>query len=535
MSEVNSTQPTDESGTPPEASIANLDMSGPIDEIDAAMAEPQPETTAPEVTDKPQEEPAATATEQSTTVKQNTLQEFSTVAEVHLQSGDELSLPSEFEQTTANAMEKAPNVNMVDNPISRDWAEVLSEGLKFQSQLGGFVPTLENQEAEFRQHVVHNNRSLAGAVPRSTVVENTNLTGERAMLRMLSHLGLGTLFQVPLWHSGFWITFKPPTESEVLELNRIMTADKIGFGRRTYGLAFSNTTSYTIDRLVSFALAHVYDITTKPEDISIANLRDHISSQDYPSLIWGFINTMYPRGFRYRRACVADPAKCNHIVEETLNVSKLQWTNKLALTEWQITHMSARQSRNKDGASVARYKEELKSIQKTKIDINVGKPNAFSFTIKTPNLREYVEAGHRWIGDIVDTVDRAMGASAEDRQREQMIMRHGQATAMRQYSHWVESIEYETNIITDSETIETVLNTLSADDDVRTEFTAKIIDYINSSTMSVIGIPVFDCPVCKKTNEGYFKMPAHRNIIPLDVTQVFFGLLTQRLERIADR
>lgn len=523
------------------AAEAIVDHSGPLDEIDAAMDgvdEPQTPTV-----DTSSEEPAKlpevaidTQGEEGTVaVKQKTLQEFSTVAATHLEFGDELSLPSQFEDVTREAMEKAPNMNLADNPVSRDWGEVLTDGLEYQTQLNGFVPTLEDPEAEFRQHIVHNNRSLSGAVPRAAVVENSTLTGERAMLRMISHLGLGALFQVPLWHSGFWITFKPPTESELLELYRIMGADKISFGRRTYGLAFSNLTSYTIDRLVSFALAHVYDLTAKPEDINISNLRDHICSQDIPSLIWGFVNTMYPNGFRYRRACVADPEKCNFIIEETLNVSKLQWTNGLALSDWQITHMSARQSRNKDGASIARYKEELKRIQKSKIDINKGKPNAFSFTIKTPTVREYIDAGHRWIGNIVDIVDRALGATAEDRQRNQMVVRHGQATAMRQYSHWVDSIEYETNIINDPETIETLLNTLSADDNARTEFTKEVINYINSSTIAVIGIPVFDCPSCKKTNEGYFKLPAHKNIIPLDMTQVFFGLLTQRLERIADR
>lgn len=527
---------------------ALIDTAPILDEVDAAMSgisgmveetkkDLSQDASIPEVVEKtvePVETPSSTPVTDGRKAHK-AFQEFSITSKDPLDSGDELTLPAAFDKETRTIIANVPNINIVGTPEAREWAEAVSDGLGYSTFAETFVPTLEDEQAEFRQQLSHNNSSLNAAVPKHKAITNEELKSERALIRLTTHLGLGTLFQVPLWHSGFWITFKPPTESEILELNRQLSSDKIQFGRQTYGLAFSNVTSYTMDRLIGFALSHVYDMTAKVEDINMGNLRDHISSQDIPSLLWGFVCTMYPRGFKYRRACVADPEKCNYILEETLNVFKLQWTNNVALTEWQRTHMSIRQSKSKDLASITRYKEELTRIQKTKIDINKDTPTAISITIKTPSVREYIDAGHRWIGDIVNIVDRALGAEAGDRERNALILQYGQASSMRQYSHWIDSIEFETNVIKELETIETVLDTLSADDNVRTEFIEAVVSFINKSTISIIGIPVFKCPSCQKDNESHFKLPAYANVIPLDMIQVFFGLLTQRLERVAAR
>lgn len=517
----------------------------PTEPVVQESAAPEPVIQSPVIDDSTialQDEPVATKEEEGKETTDNSqrkghraLQEFDINAKEALDTGDELILPANYDKETRRILEKLPNVQILDNPDSRDWAQAVAQGIGLSTFAETFIPTLEDEQAEFKQQLAHNNISMAASVPKHKAISNENLKGERAVIRMITHLGLGTLFQVPLWHSGFWITFKPPTESEILEINRLLVSDKIQFGRDSYGLAFSNVTAYTTDRLVGFALAHVYDLTTKSEDINIDNVRQHISSQDIPSLIWGFICTMYPRGFKYRRACVADPSACNFILEETLNVMKLQWSNGVALTEWQKTHMSARQSKQKDLTSVVRYKEELTRIQHTKIDINKDKPNAISITIKTPSVSDYINAGHRWIGDIVSTVNSALAADTKDNERNSLVVSYGQASAMRQYSHWIESIEYESNTINDLETIEKLLDTLSSDDEVRKSFTDAVIDYINKSTIAVIGIPVFDCPQCGKLNNGPLKLPAYKNIIPLDVMQVFFSLLTQRLERIAER
>jgi len=315
----------------------------------------------------------------------------------------------------------------------------------------------------------------------------------------------------------------------------LILSDKIRFGRNTYGLVFANTTSYTINKIIEFALSHIYDLTTKTEDINLDNIKHHISCQDIPSLIWGFICTVYPNGFRYRRACISDPVKCNYIVEETLNVNKLQFTNIRALTDWQKTHMYSRQPKTKDLVSINRYKEELSKIQKSSIVLNKDTSSELKFTLKSPSIHEYIESGHKWISDIVSIVDKALGVNPNENERNKIITEYGQSSAMRNYAHWVDSIELDTNIIDDRRTIDNNLNILSADDVVREEFVEEVIKYINRSTISVIGIPVYDCPSCKTIQSKETDVSIYQNIIPLDVVQLFFGLLTQRVNKITQR
>lgn len=450
--------------------------------------------------------------------------------------GDTLPLPSGFDNQIRTVLGNMPNVEMLSDPQTRQWANTIGEGLNFTTYNEMFVPTLEDQQAEFRQHVEQNGIQLSGKRPKLKEIENQNLKGERAAIRMMSHLGLGTLFQVPLWHTGIWVTFKAPTESEIIELNRLMSSDKIELGRYSYGLAFTNTMVYTHDRLVKVALQHVYDCTLRSDEVSAENLINIIDCQDIPSLLWGFVCTMYPRGFQYRRPCINDPEKCNHVIEELLNVSKLQWVNNLALTQWQKSFMTQRRSNTASLEDVKRYKQEMFKTQKRRIIFNEGLPNEVSMHLMTPSIAKFIDAGHRWIGETVELVDKALGMNAKDADRNQYIIRHGQATTMRQYVHWVESMEFESNVIDDKETIEQVFNTLSSDNGIRNKFIDEVVNYINESTVAVIGIPVFDCPKCSAPQETDVQVaPKLKNIIPLDVIQLFFELITQRLMKVAER
>lgn len=452
-----------------------------------------------------------------------------------LDSGDMVILPANFVKETREVLERAPNVKLLDSPESREWARTIREGLEINTAHEAFISTLEDPEADFSHKFEHGSSNMIGGAPRFKASENKTLAGERAVIRFVTHLGLGTLFQVPLWHSGLWITFKPPGDSEIIELNRQLMNDKIMLGRYSYGLVFSNIMSYTNQRLIDFALAHVYDTNIKPEDLAIENLKDHINCQDIPSLLWGFICTMYPKGFNYRRACVTDPQKCNFILEEVLNVSKLQWTNRAALTDWQKTFMSSRIPRVKELKDVIRYKEELSKIQGKKLVINEGRDDELNISLKTPTINQYIESGFTWIDNIVDMVETAIGTTSNEEERNELIMRHGQASAMRQYGHWVEQMGYETNSVTDKETIDSLLDTMSSDDVIRSQFLDGVLNYINNSSISVIGIPAYDCPACKEPQETATTNAFHKNIMPLDVVQLFFGLLTQRLARISER
>jgi|JFJP01.1.fsa_nt_gi hypothetical protein len=460
-------------------------------------------------------------------------------AEAHYPLGHEsnkdsekIALPTGYGSDIKDSLSKLPNINLTDSPSAREWVRVLNEGLEYIPMQEMFKETVENKTSEFTQKPEYNGKPLIAASPKFEKMENNVLKGEKAVIRVLQTLGLGNLFQVPLWHSGIWVTIKPPTEAEIIELNRQLINDKIQFGRYTYGLAFANTTAYTTERLVNFVLEHIYNTTINTESLSGDDLKKMINSQDIPILLWGIICTIYPNGYKYQRSCIANPEECNHVIEETINVTKLLWTNLKNTTDYQKDHMSHRQARSRTLDQIQRYKDELSQIHKTRVKIDNDKD--IYITIKSPSIFNYINSGHSWITSIVDTVEKTINSEANGDEKETLITRYAQASRLRQYSHWIESIEIETNISNDQETTDEILNIISSDDQLFSSIMLKIKDYINNSVMSLIGIPSFNCPKCNK-EQIIDVYPQFTNIIPLDVQQTFFALFTQRLIKLTDR
>lgn len=463
---------------------------------------------------------------------------------------DTVAIPPAIEAVIMDALNRIPNLDITLSQNQQFWAEVLREGLKNLPMQDKLSQRLNEDDADFQQHLPVGGNTLRGTAPSLKKTPGTReLEGERALIQLVTHLGVGGLFRAPMWASGIWVTFKPATEMELLELNRMIYADKIRLGRWSYGLALSNNIVYSLDRVFEFALRHVYNTSVRSEELPIHELRKWIAPQDVYSFIWGFLCANYPSGFHYQTACINDPKKCNHVTQENLNVTKLQWVDNASLTDWQKQHMTSMAANSKTLDSLKKYREEQKRFQNHRVLLNKDTNHEIAITIKTPTMTEYVEQGHRWISGLVDAVNSVISESASEDERNAQINQLSKATTLCQYVHWIESIEYgdlseskdgtderSRNIITDQATIENTLKLLSATDSLREQIIDEVIAYINRSTVAVIGVPAFDCPACGMPQEGEtVTYPRHASIIPLDVLQVFFALLHQRLGRIEIR
>lgn len=475
--------------------------------------------------------------------KQYVTQEFN----ISRADGDDsivIDLPTYSEDDVYRYLREQPRVEILNSKLGEKWFKTVEQARLFNVNMKAFNATLENDKANFRQRIEHNGQPLMNGTPSMPIGDNKTLTGEKAIMHLNDFIGKGTRYQVALWHSGFWITFKAPTESEFVELQRKLIADKVKFGRDSYGLVFSNTVVFSVERVVEFILDHVLITSINLGENNNSNyLRSIIDSQDLYTLIYGFVCTMYPKGFKYNRACMNDIMNCNYVLEDILNVTKLSHTNDNALTNWQKSHMSNRRAGSMTIESVKRYKEELLSTQKRTVVINKDTGKEIKLTLRTPNLNEYIDSGHEWINNIVAMAERSIGDDVPAQQREDFIIKTAQATAMRQYGHWVGSCEFNfgvddesPNIIEDKDTLKLTLDTLSSQDNIREEFFKEVYKYIDESTVTVIGITAFDCPVCNKKNEDERKIyPHHTNVIPLDMLQLFFALLEQSIQRLTNR
>lgn len=483
--------------------------------------------------------------------KKKATQFYATSTSEKIGSPDTVFIPPSAYRDANKLIKRLPEtMNYTMSAPQRKWVESLQQGFSGNSSVDDVYSDRLNEEgSDFRQHVDYNGNTYRGRAPVfKRKPGSREIDGENALIQLVTHLGVGGLFRAPMWNTGMWVTFKPATETELLELNRLLHMDKIQMGRTSHGLALSNYVVYSVERVFDFALRHVYNTSIRSEELPLSNLRDWISPQDINSFIWGFLCANYPSGFHYMTGCVSNPVKCNYVIEETLNVTKLQWVDNSDLTDWQKQHMSSMAANSKSLDSLKRYKEEMKRVQSRRIILHEGTKHELAISLKTPTVTEYIQQGHNWIGGIIESVNTALGFDASDKDRSDYVNTVGKATTLCQYSHWIESIEYgeitekpenteeaSKNIITDRDTIDETLKLLSSTDSIREKIIDEIIKYINDSTISVIGVPSFDCPACGQSQDLEMTYPRHTSVIPLDVLNVFFDLISQRVMRIVSR
>lgn len=435
--------------------------------------------------------------------------------------------PDEFNKI----IEEVPNLDITSSEAGQRWYALLQTAQEYLMRGNALIGALSRNDGLWRQSVANGGEELRAGKPRfgENSDPNNHLTGERAVLKMTSVLGLGAIVQIPLWHTGIWLSLKVPSEAELLELERRLSMEKVALGRATNGLVYSNSSIYSNSYLINLALSKVYDASVK--DINLQTLKETILLTDLQTLIWGLACTIWPNGYPYEEPCTADPANCQYVMSELLNITKLSWTDNRALTEFQRKHMAVRNNKATPD-QLKRYKEEHKYNDKRTFSMKDGE---LTVELRVPTLAEYEQSGFDWVDNIVSQTDQAFGTSMTDEERNEYIINQGKATTMRQYSHWVERLVLadDGGIVNDRATIEQVITTLSSDGECQKEFFDGIAKFIDATTISLIALPRYECPNCHKDSKPESKV--HPHLVPMDVARVFFTLLGQRSYKVRQR
>lgn len=456
----------------------------------------------------------------------NVIQDFKTAVPLDDTNKDTpslLALPSDTAANIREAISNMPNVDFTKTADGNNWINNLRTASIAVPQNEWFYKTVERPGSAYKQKVDSERGTLTAGAPKFNDDTNTKLTGERAVLRVRSLLGLGSIVQIPLWHSGFWISIKAPTEASLLELNRRIADEKISLGRNTYGLAFANTSVFFAGWIMDFAIQHIYNTTLKPEVES--EIRKHVSTLDIPIIAWGLACVIWPKGFPYSRSVLDQTNEPNKVIREKLEVGKLLWVDNNSLTPWQISHMAMRHGNNMTKENLERYSSEFTIGKGRTIPLIEG----CDITFKVPKLDDYLISGQKWVNNIIAMVDKAFSFEQNNDDRDTYIIEHGKATNMRQYAHWVESITVGNNIIDDLETLEQTIDTLSAEDSVRKEYFKSIRAFIEDATMAIVAIPVTE------NTDINADLPRFPHLIPIDALSVFFILLVQKTSQIQNR
>lgn len=384
--------------------------------------------------------------------------------------------------------------------------------------------TLNHPNAQWRQVVEHESMRLGIGRPQTVVTgRGSTLTGEGAMFAVQAALGLGTLVQVPCWHSGLWITFRTPQDSALLALERRIQEERIQLGRDTNGVIYSNTMVYIVKHVFDFVLDHIYSVTMV--DYSPEKLARLLRVTDLQTIVHALACSIYPNGYEHAQPCILTPDKCQNVAKDKIMLTKMFWTDRSRLTNAQVKHMANR---------VASYTEE--QIVKYQEEGKIGNGRTVSrdgvdFVMHVPTIHQYVEAGVVWVEEIIALVNKTLSGEIGLKDRNDYINQQSRLVTLRQYGHWIRRIAIPAQeiVVDDREHIDKMLNILSSNDELVTLITGQIGEYIEESTISIIAIPSFKCPSCQKPMTS--KEKRHPNLIPIDSVAVFFTLLDHRLLR----
>lgn len=499
----------------------------PVPTAPAASA-PEPEVAAPT---------AATETTEPTpfvpgsmfTMKHN----YTTVGYAGYNSDEEetLSLPSgTFEETKA-ALQDTPNINPKNADAElQTYMETVTEGLSMLPYSMNYRGLFTRMGSDYRQILDSKGGPIASFAPKLKQNPGVKPTGESARDLVKNKLKLGNRWTVPLYHSGFTVTLTAPSDSELLELHEEIDREKALIGRHTYGNALSNNASYSSKIFMDFIAKHVLESSLSLPDG--ANLSNYILQPDLDRLKWGMACLVWPNGYQYSRACISNVETCKHVIRERLAIQRCDWVDSSALTDRQKNLLLKRERNSISLEEVKVYLADFNRGNPTSFDL----PGGITVVFKVPTVAEHIEFGYRWISDIEDRFTSVL--TKEPLDRDKYLMEQAQATAMRQYAHLVKCFVVDDIEIDGREDIEGILNDLTPVDATREAFITNALQFIEDSTISGVGIPTHTCPSCGGNQRPFDKKgndAKYPEIIPLDISQLFFQLLLRRVLKIRQR
>lgn len=441
------------------------------------------------------------------------------------------SLPSVNLFKYTQTLNKLSKVDIDPNreDINR-WREIAEDSLPFYTAGGLYQSRFYDKDSNFRQGVLTKEGELLNTSPMKFKKVDGEMQGDAAVLMVSKILGIGDVFNVMLPHSGIWVTLKPPTEKDLIDFYNTVFREKVVFGRQTSGLSLTNFSVHLNDSLFRFILNHVHSINYG--DIQKEDLHKYMLVYDFRILAIGFAMTRYANGFDYQRECTSDVENCTHVTEATLSLAKLIWVDNSALTDAQKLILSEYRPRKLGLESYRKYIAEHTRVTSSSFTTT----NGITLKLRIPTFEEYTTDGLAWVNGVNNSIESIIVEEGDDdKVKKEVLNQYIKASVLRQFNSYIDYIEVGDNVITHRPTINKMLETFSSDDIMRNEITNAIIEFKAKTTIAIVGIPEYNCPVCGKAQHTNSESERFVDVIPLDAMHLFFSMLTLRISRIMER
>lgn len=527
-----------------------------LHEIDASLDQPEPTPVKEEIKQeeaKPKEEPKPTKPVEEpksavdpnsrvypyTKEKQYNYQEDETLDAQMLMPSDSYKNTLDFTLGIGNIGEKKLRKEYVQS--ERISSQVVTGSLSKAVRNDVFKKSMDNnEENNFANNMEYGDKALNTKFISFADTTANKITGKQAVARFTSILGGGNIVQVPLWHSGIWVTIKPPTQSELVILENKIKSNAIELGMYTNTLIFSNYSVIYSEIVYNFIIDHILDQTI---NVAKADLLKYIKVNDFNLLVCGILSTMYPEGVAIQRACrnaahLADNGKpmCDYVHTAQVDPKKLIWVNKKALTKEMYNHMLNRKPDSASVEDVLEYQKQVSSNIAKVIDVETSNNVKIQLKLLTPTMENYLINGRRWVDDIISDTEELFTDTDTEEGKNNKIDTMVASNLLGIYNVFVNNIttKYNDTVIevAEYEEVNETLSVLTADEKAYSAVLNAITDYIGDTGLAVVATPDFVCPNCKATQiENKEKDDPFKNFIPLNVLDIFFDLCTPKTNR----
>lgn len=402
-----------------------------------------------------------------------------------------------------------------------------------------FVDNLNEKLDDFINLAKYSDKELT-IRPLNFKQKDGAISGQAAVARFTSLLGVGEVTQVPLWHSGIWLTIKPPKQSDIINLELAIANNQISLGRDTNTLVYSNY-SVIFNRLVTdFVMKHVVDTTLKITEED--DLRDYIVIHDLYPLILGMITSMYPDGIPITRTCINTKElnedktpKCDFTVSSKVDTKKLLFVNRKSISNNMLSHMSKRSPNSMTVDEVKEYQLSIKESVDKKITIKTENSLEITAILSLPMLKDYVINGEAWVLNIIKESEELFSKTDSDEVKNSKVNDILMTVILGIYNVFVKKIETNGSIVEDRETITEVLTVLSNDNEAFKSFINEVKKFISRSAIAIVATPNYECPKCKAEQTDSNLNKAFKELIPLNVLESFFDLSVLRINKVRNK
>lgn len=355
---------------------------------------------------------------------------------------------------------------------------------------------------------------------------NKSLSGSNAIAIFRSMTASGNVIHVPLWHSGFWIVIKPPTQAEIVNLQLSLSGVEIQLGRDTNSLIYSNYMAMFTRVLSEFIVEHINSTSLKLE--AGDDIRDYISIHDYFPILMGLLATMNPSGLDIVKACVNGAEvnedgrpNCDFILKGKVDPKKLIWVDRSRLDRYMLSHMSNRTTGSMEKSAVKEYINHIPSLAEKEYQMEFSTGKKFSIVFANPTLKESATYGEEWVQEIISQAETTFSESDDARLKNVKVNMLATSIVLSVYNTYVKTIKIDDMEIKDRSTFNTILGDITFDNTAYDMFYDAIKDYVDSSPIALVATPSWECPKCK-TKQERSTNKAFKEFIPINVLVHFF-------------